>query len=152
MGVTIMRSHGIGLAKRKLSAMGSWRERFLRIGSHALVATALWAIVPLPAAAQPNHQSCMVVGCASGPMLNTSYGMNTRSFGGCPTTCAPTGSNIYLCQQAGPYLLAHFSMSTSDTTMRGCDFFCAGQTALMQHCSIRGGDGLPVELLSFGVD
>jgi len=58
-----------------------------------------------------------------------------RIFGGGGGFCRVTGDTI----------LANFD---TYTTMVGCDFSCGARG----KCTIRGGDGLPVELMEFSVD
>ncbi len=55
-----------------------------------------------------------------------------------------TGATVYF--TAG-FRAMWSSGAQTGTTMNGCTFICPGGT-----CQVRGVDGLPVELLSFGVD
>ncbi len=63
------------------------------------------------------------------------------------TGCSVTDTNAYGCTAAMANLRAVFSIA-SHTAGMSCMFDCGPRGS----CTIRGGDGLPVELLSFGVD
>lgn len=66
----------------------------------------------------------------------------------CAVNCNVSMTNALACQvMPGSRLFAAFNNST-DTTGMGCDFDCGTRG----KCTIRGADGLPVELLRFGVE
>ncbi len=83
--------------------------------------------------------------------------LSDPSLSGCPLTCVVKATNAFLCNvQPSPlsnfgFLFAYFQ-TTSDVTTRGCDFSCPGRPTTARNCSIRGNDGLPVELMEFSVE
>ncbi len=112
------------------------------------VATLVAVSAPGVAQAQPNHQSCGKIPECSGPVTYTDMsGMVIFSFIHAPTCdCTPTATNAYGCS-TGSGIIAVFNLATNTAAM-GCDFDCPGKG----QCSIRGDDGLPVELMHFGVE
>ena len=109
-------------------------------------------LVPRGSHTAPNFQSCgMIAGC-SGPFLAVST-YNLRYFSACPATCIVAGTtNADTCYVAFNSLLVAGFTTLNDTSEMGCDFSCPGQTVSQQNCSIRGADGLPVELMEFSVE
>ncbi len=108
-----------------------------------------------PAVAQVN-QSCGMLAASGCTMLQSappwSQHPNTVvreawSHYACHTGCAVTKTNAGLCEILASTLRAEFTIA-SDTSAMGCDFNCGAKG----KCSIRGGDGLPVELMHFGVE
>ncbi|MFT5039604.1 MAG: hypothetical protein ACI8TX_000555 [Hyphomicrobiaceae bacterium] len=71
-----------------------------------------------------------------------------RFGAGVAASCTTTSSNAKACSvRYGTLLRAKFEDSTNTTAM-ACMFDCG----VRGTCTIRGGVGLPVELLSFGVE
>ena len=122
--------------------------------------------------AQPNFQSCGMVMATCTPtatptlmIVATCMGPNlipptTAYFSFCPTRTGPdclgfappvpTGTNAFQCNGFYPgFAVAIFTTATPLTT-RGCDFTIPAAGGV--QCSIRGVDGLPVELLDFAID
>src|SRR6185369_10204120 len=110
-------------------------------------ALATAAAGPTPAEA---FQQCNMLAApaCNGPMLFT-FTNNSRFFSGagCDDGCVDTAGNAY-----GPVLFADnigaIFMTSTDTVGMYQNFDCGARG----KCTVRGGDGLPVELLSFGVE
>jgi len=62
--------------------------------------------------------------------------------------CVITMTNAPACAVMNPATLYAFFLTGTDTLTMGCDFDCGTRG----KCSIRGTDGLPVELMSFGLE
>ena len=110
----------------------------------------LAALAPATALGQA-YQSCgMIAGCGT-VTVNTTLipGIVLRGFSGCPLTCSVTNTNALACQAptAAMTRLGGGFLPITDITARGCDFNCGGV-----QCSVRGADGLPVELMEFSVE
>ena len=135
----------------------SCRFGVFRIAVVVALSAAWQFAAPPPAKA---YQSCgMLVPSAmatnaacSGPMFRTGGLVDYRSFFGinCGAGCAKSG-NAFACIVGPNELIASFldsPGSNTDTTMKYCNFMCG----VRGNCTIRGGDGLPVELMRFGVE
>ncbi|GJM09860.1 MAG: hypothetical protein DHS20C11_21360 [Lysobacteraceae bacterium] len=109
---------------------------------------------PLASSANVNGRFVSIVSTASGPGPNPiadfiGTGCTAAAFGPNP----PAGCRGGL----GSFSLASFFASwpgaASNTTANGCTFTCnAGGTGAANVCQMRGGDGLPVELMEFTLD
>lgn len=131
------------------------RHHASRPGRAALAASILaamafsYVLMPASAEAQP-YQSCgQLPECSFGPQ-HFFYGTHSawRFFGtDCGLGCNATVVQASMCDAVSVQLAAHFQFSTDDT-LHYCNFDCGARG----KCSIRGGDGLPVELIGFGVD
>ncbi len=66
---------------------------------------------------------------------------------GCGVGCSVQVNNADGCNPAGSWLIAVFNSTTNNAT-HSCVFNCGTRGT----CTARGGDGLPVELLHFGVE
>ena len=89
----------------------------------------------------------------SGPMASPGplytfigTGCIAAQFGPNPPTCYATQATLY----SGQYyaqIVAIFLSSAANVTENGCVFNCEGGS-----CIVRGGDGLPVELMAFEIE
>lgn len=84
---------------------------------------------------------------SAGPLYNfLSPGCITSMFGPmAPTGCSAVKNPLGFL--AGAYAL--FPSPAANMTSNGCVFICAAGAA---PCTVRGGDGLPVELMAFSVE
>lgn len=130
-----------------LSGSGFHHVVAARSFSFTLIALLVALASPPPAASQANPSCAMLAAPAcAGPHSILIIPVQFRSFSGvnCGSNCVVSAVNAAGCGAYGDTLSATFLTSTENVT-RGCDFDCGARG----KCSIRGGDGLPVELLAF---
>ena len=93
----------------------------------------------------------MIAPCA-GPATGMFGAFINRSFVNCPTYSCVSGVCAVTCSAPTSSRVAPLTSPTSDTPGMGCDFSCPLLPLSQRNCSIRGGDGLPVELMDFTIE
>lgn len=78
-----------------------------------------------------------------GPCSTAKFGPNP------PTQCDWGAAYVYstINNYYTAHLIARFASAAANNAANGCIFVCPGGT-----CQVRGGDGLPVELMDFAVE
>lgn len=76
-----------------------------------------------------------------------------QNFIGTGCTVMTFGSNVASCNTNNTSMfvnfIASFSSAAANNMANGCIFTCDG---MANTCRVRGGDGLPVELMEFGIN
>jgi hypothetical protein len=121
-------------------------SRLVMFAGALFIAGALTATTPQQAAAQ----TCGGLAGCNGPFsfFGTWYltGNGTECPGGCAVASSSGNVTCKVGQDFGGNNLS--AVMSNDTTAEFCGFNCGARG----NCQMRGGDGLPVELLHFGVE
>ncbi len=106
--------------------------------------------VLIAAAPQAFAQSCGGLGDCNGPFSFFGTWYFTGAGTSCPASCTlASSSGAVTCKIGSDFGGNNLSaVMSNDTSAEFCGFNCGARGS----CKIRGGDGLPVELLAFGIE